>query len=43
MSTLDTSKTLMYEFCCIYVKAEYEKYAELCYVDTDSFVLYIKN
>ena len=36
LSILELSKILMYEFCYDYVKAK------LCYMDTDSFIVYIK-
>ena len=39
---LDNSKTLMYEFWCNYIKPNYGDKARLCYMDTDSFVIYIK-
>ena len=41
MSTLDISKTLMYEFWYDYVKPKYKDKAKLCYMDTDSFVINI--
>ena len=42
MSTLDISKKLMYEFWYNYIKQKYGDKAKLCYMDTDSFVIYIK-
>ena len=39
---LDVSKTLVYEFWYDYVKPKYGDNAKLCYMDTDSFVIYIK-
>ena len=42
MSILDISKTLMYEFWYDYIKPKYKDKAELCYTDTDSFVIHIK-
>ena len=39
---LELSKILMYECCYDYVKPKYGKKAKLCYMDTDSFVAYIK-
>ena len=42
MLLLDISKTLMYEFWYDYIKSKYGNRAELCYTDTDSFVIYIK-
>ena len=42
MSILDLSKTLMYEFWYDYVKPKSQHKAKLCYIDTDSFIFYIK-
>ena len=42
MSMLDISKTLMCEFWYDYVKPKYEEKAKLCYMDTDSFIIYIE-
>ena len=41
MSTLDISKTLMYKFWYDYFKPTYGDKAELCYTDTDSFIIHI--
>ena len=41
-SILEISKTLMYEFWYDYIKPNYQDNAELCYMDTDSFVIHIK-
>ena len=41
MTILDISKTLMYEFWCDYLKLKYKDKANLCYMDTDSFVINI--
>ena len=41
MSILNTSKTLMCEFWYNYMKPKYGDRAKLCYMDTDSFVIYI--
>ena len=42
LSILELSKILMYEFLYDYVKSKYEEKAKLCYMDTDSFIIYIK-
>ena len=42
MSILDISKTFMYEFWYDYIRLKYKDKAKLCYMDTDSFVIYIK-
>ena len=42
MSILDISKTLMYEFWYDYLKPKYQYNGKLCYMDTDSFIIYIK-
>ena len=42
MLILDISKTLMCEFWYDYIKAKYQDRAKLCYMNTDSFVIYIK-
>ena len=39
---LDISKTLMYKFWYNYIKPKYGDKSRLCYMDTDSFVIYIK-
>ena len=35
-------KILMHEFWYDYVKPKYDEKAKLCYVDTDSFIVYIE-
>ena len=42
LSLLKLSKVLMYEFWYNYVKPKYGEKAKLCYIDTDSFIVYIK-
>ena len=39
---LDISKTLMYEFWYDYIKPKYQEKAQLCYMDTDSFIIHIE-
>ena len=41
-SILEVSKILMYKFWYDYVKRKYNEKAKLCYMDTDSFIVYIK-
>ena len=42
LSILELSKVLMYEFWYDYVKLKYDEESNLCYMDTDSFFVYIK-
>ena len=42
LSILESSKILMYKFWYDYVKRKYNEKAKLCYMDTDSFIVYIK-
>ena len=42
LSILGISETLMYEFRYDYVKPKYQNHAELCHMDTDSFIINIK-
>ena len=42
MSILDISKTHMYECWYDYIKSNYGNRAKLCYMDIDSFVIYIE-
>ena len=42
LSILDLYTTLMYKFWYDHVKPKHGEKAKLCYVDTDSFIVYIK-
>ena len=42
LSKLELSKVLMCEFWYDYVISKYDEKAKLCYMDTDSFIVYIK-
>ena len=42
LSILELSKMLVHEFWFHCVKPKYGKIANLCYMDTDSFIIYIK-
>ena len=42
LSLLELSTILVYDFWYNYVKPNYDKRAKLCYMDTDSFIVYIK-
>ena len=39
---LGISKIVMYEFWYDYIKPKYEEKSQLCYTDTDSFIVYLK-
>ena len=39
---LELSNTVMYEFCYDYLKPKYGEDVKLCYVDTDSSIVYVK-
>ena len=41
-SILELSKKIMYDFRYDYVKIRSDENAKLCYMDTDSFIVYIK-
>ena len=43
LSILVISKTLIYEFWYDYIKPKYQTNGKLCYMDTDSFIIYIKS
>ena len=42
LSILETSKILMYKFWYDYLKPKYGEKAKLCYMDKNSFIVYIK-
>ena len=42
LSIPEISKTLMYEFWYEYIKLKYQDNVKFCYMDTDSFIIYIK-
>ena len=42
LSMLDISKTFMYESWYDYIKPKYGDRAKLCYMDTDSFIIYVE-
>ena len=42
LSILEFSKILMYEFWYDYGKPEYDAEAKFCYLDAESFIVYIR-
>ena len=42
LSILDLTKTVLYEFWYDYLKPKYGENVKLCYMDTDSFIVYAK-
>ena len=40
--TLELSKIVMHEFWYDYIKPKYKEKSKICYMDTDSFTVYIK-
>ena len=42
LSVLELSKILIYEFWYNQVKPKHDEKAKLCYMDTDSFIVYVK-
>ena len=43
LSKLEISETSMYELWYDYMKPKYGNKVKLCYMDTDSFIMNIKN
>ena len=43
LSILEINKILMHEFWYDYMKPKYDNNVKLCYMDTDSFIMNIKN
>ena len=41
-AVLDNSKTLLYEIWYDYLKPKYGDKVKLCYMNTDSFVIYVE-
>ena len=39
---LDLNKFVMYEFSYDYVKLKYGENAQLCYIDTEGFIVHVK-
>ena len=39
---LELSEILMYKFCYDYIKRKSDEKAKLCYMDQDSFIVYMK-
>ena len=42
LSILKLSKILIHEFCCDCIKQKYDEKTKLYYMDTNSFIVYIK-
>ena len=42
LSILEISKIVIYEFWYDYLKPKYREKAKVCYMGTDSFIVYIK-
>ena len=42
LSLLELGQVFMYEFWCDYVKVNYGEQPILCYMDRDSFIVYIE-
>ena len=39
---LELIEIVMYDFCYDYINPKYKEKSKLCYMDTDSFIVYIK-
>ena len=42
LSTLEISKTVLYELCYEHIKPKYQDKANICYIDANSFIVNIK-
>ena len=42
LSILEISKTVMYEFSCRYIIPKFQDKTNLCYMDTDTYIVNIK-
>ena len=42
LSILDLSKTVMYEFWYDYIKPKHGEKARLCYINANSFIIYVR-
>ena len=42
LTILEISKIILYDFWYGYVQLKYEEKAKLCYMDDDSYIVYIK-
>ena len=42
ISIINLSKTAMYDFWYDYVKGKYDRKGKPCYMDTDSFIIYVQ-
>ena len=42
LSILELSKIVLYELWYDYLEPKYDEKAKLCYMNTDSFIVYIK-
>ena len=43
LSILEISKIVMHEFWCVYIKPKYGEIERLCYIDRNSFIVWVKN